>query len=311
MSRIHEALRRAEQEETMPAVQSMEEPVALPGPPDTQVMTAAYADNEASAMGEVGPGMEGILQRCSRPAWHPNREKMLFFDSGAQQTAERNQAAEQFRTLRSRLYHARQKQALQKLLVASALPGEGKTFVAANLAQVLVQQKGRRALLIDADLRRPSLHVCLGAPPSPGLTDYLCGEADEASVLQRGPMENLFFIPGGKAVENPAELAGNGRLNTLLAGLSSSFDWIVIDSPAAVPFSDASLLANACDSVLIVIDAHATPFDVAQKTVQELRSKPLLGVALNGVAGKDLASQYKYGKYYYGYKPVNREAKGS
>lgn len=310
MSRIHEALRRAEQQESMPAAGSMEE-VALPEAPDSQVVAKTYADEEASGVGDFGPGMEGVLQRCSRPAWHPNREKMLFFDGGAQQTAERYQATEQFRTLRSRLYQARQKQQLQKLLVASALSGDGKTFVAANLAQVLVQQKGRRALLIDADLRRPSLHMYLGAPPSPGLSDYLCGDADEASVLQRGPMENLFFIPGGKEVDNPAELAGNGRLNTLLAGLSPCFDWIVIDSPAVVPFSDATLLANACDSILIVVDAIATPFDVAQKAVQDLRSKPLLGVALNSVPPKDLSGQYRYGKYYYGYKPGNREAKSS
>ncbi|HEU5336988.1 MAG TPA: CpsD/CapB family tyrosine-protein kinase [Terriglobales bacterium] len=308
MSRIHEALRRAEQQEAVPAVESVEEPISLAGMPDSQVIAKAYGDDEATA--DMGPGLEGALQRCSRPAWHPNRETMLFFD-GAEQPAERYQASEQFRTLRSRLYQARRKQPLQKVLIASALPGDGKTFVAANLAQVLVQQKGRRALLIDADLRRPSLHMCLGAPPSPGLSDYLCGEADEATVLQHGPMENLFFIPGGKEVDNPAELAGNGRLNTLLAGLAPCFDWIVVDSPAVVPFSDASLLANACDSVLIVVDAAGTPFDVAQKAVHELRGKPLLGVALNSVPSKDLASQYRYGKYYYGYKPGNREAKGS
>lgn len=309
MSRIHEALRRAEQQEAMPAVDSVEDPISVVGAPDSQGIAKTYVDDEASA--DMETGMEGALQRCSRPAWHPNREKMLFFDSGAQQPAERYQASEQFRTLRSRLYQVRQKQSLQKVLVASALPGDGKTFVAANLAQVLVQQKGRRVLLVDADLRRPSLHMCLGAPASPGLSDYLCGEADEATILQRGPMENLFFIPGGKEVDNPAELAGNGRLNTLLAGLAPCFDWIVIDSPAVVPFSDASLLANACDSVLIVVDAVATPFDVAQKVVQELRGKPLLGVALNSVPSKNLAGQYRYGKNYYGYKPGNREAKGS
>ena len=136
MSRIHEALRRAEQQEAVPAVESVEEPISLAGMPDSQVIAKAYGDDEATA--DMGPGLEGALQRCSRPAWHPNRETMLFFD-GAEQPAERYQASEQFRTLRSRLYQARRKQPLQKVLIASALPGDGKTFVAANLAQRVIQ----------------------------------------------------------------------------------------------------------------------------------------------------------------------------
>ena len=99
MSRIHEALRRAEQQEAVPAVESVEEPISLAGMPDSQVIAKAYGDDEATA--DMGPGLEGALQRCSRPAWHPNRETMLFFD-GAEQPAERYQASEQFRTLRPR-----------------------------------------------------------------------------------------------------------------------------------------------------------------------------------------------------------------
>lgn len=307
MSRIHEALQRAEQEEVSAATHTVEQPVPSPDLLDQQ-LAAEEGLRAETAGGNMGLSMEAALEHCSRPVWHPDPQTMLFFESGANPSEDRFRAGEQFRTLRSRLYLARQKQPVQRLLIASALPGDGKTFLAANLAQVLVQQKGRRVLLIDADLRRPSLHVCLGAPSTPGLSDYLCGEMDETSVMQRGPLENLFFIPGGRMVDNPAELAGNGRLNTLLAGLSACFDWIVIDSPAVVPFSDATLLANACDSVLMVVDAAGTPFDVAQKAVQELRSKPLLGVALNSVAPKELAGHYKYGKSYYGYRPGNREA---
>src|SRR4029077_11236757 len=111
---------------------------------------------------------------------------------------------EEFRTLRSRLYQMRENQSLRKLLVTSALPKEGKSFVAANLAQVMVRQHGRRALLIDADLRGARLHEALGTASTPGLAEYLLGENDEFGVMQRGPMEGLFFIPCGRGVSSPA-----------------------------------------------------------------------------------------------------------
>ena len=108
--------------------------------------------------------------------------------------------AEQFRTLRSRLYQIRGNQSLRTLLVTSSVPGEGKTFVAANLAQAIVRQPDRRVLVIDADLRCARLHMLLGAPISPGLSDYLRGEADEMAVIQHGQEGNMCFIAGGNEV---------------------------------------------------------------------------------------------------------------
>src|SRR5207302_10316234 len=125
-----------------------------------------------------------LLARCASVNWHPCEKTMLFFTKEDHATG-----MEEFRTLRSRLYQLREKMPLKKILISSSLPKEGKSFVAANLAQVMVKQHGRRALLIDADLRGPKLHDCLGAPNTPGLSDYLMGQADEFSVMQRGPME--------------------------------------------------------------------------------------------------------------------------
>ena len=100
---------------------------------------------------------------------------------------------EEFRTLRSRLYHMREKMPLKKLLVTSALPKEGKSFTAANLAQVMVRQHGRSVLLIDADLRGPRLHLMLGTTSGPGLSDYLQGKNDEFSIMQRGTAWRICF----------------------------------------------------------------------------------------------------------------------
>src|ERR1700719_1148282 len=215
---------------------------------------------------------------------------MLFFHGD-----DSTRGTEEFRTLRSRLYHAREKMPLKKVLVTSALPKEGKSFTAANLAQVLVRQHGRRVLLIDADLRGPRLHMMLGTTSSPGLVDYLQGDCDEFSIMQRGPMENLFFIPSGQETSNPAELVSNGRLKTLLQRVESLFDWIIIDSPPAVPVSDASVLAKACDGVLMVVRSNSTPVDLARRARQEFPDEMLIGAVLNGTSEDALP----YARYYY------------
>src|SRR5260370_20403511 len=136
--------------------------------------------------------------------------------------------AEEFRTLRSRLYHTREKMALKKILVPSALPKEGKSFPSANLAQVLVRQHGRRVLLIDADLRGPRLHTMLGTTTSPGLSDYLQGGNDEFSIMQRGPMEDLFFVPSGHRISDPSELVAHGRLKFLLQRVHALLDSTIL-----------------------------------------------------------------------------------
>src|ERR1019366_449638 len=135
---------------------------------------------------------------------------------------------------------------------APAFTKEGKSFVAANLAQVMVRQHGRRALLIDGDLRNPGMHRHLGATPSPGLADYLLGECDEFAAMQRGPMENLFFMPAGRIVGSAPELLSNGRLKLFLQRVEPLFDWIIMDTSPVIPVSDATLVAKFCDGILMV-----------------------------------------------------------
>src|SRR5246127_5248184 len=210
MSRIHEALKRAEQERA--EIQGAQ-PDA-PRPPQVPPMESVPASMEAaSAPTAERPPLPAIpsfaspytfdtlMARCGQMQWSPDAKTMLFFKDDEQAAG-----TEEFRTLRSRLYQMREKVSLKKILVTSALPKEGKSFVAANLAQVMVKQHGRRALLIDADLRGARLHMALGTTATPGLAEYLAGESDEFGVMQRGPMENLFFIPSGRRIQNPAEL---------------------------------------------------------------------------------------------------------
>jgi capsular exopolysaccharide synthesis family protein len=232
------------------ATQTAEPPAAMEEP-QTAVATGMPGGGGVpltSAMPSFASpySLDALLARCPQLQWKPEEKTMLFFNGD-----DNARGTEEFRTLRSRLYHTREKMPLKKILVTSALPKEGKSFTSANLAQVLVKQHGRRILLIDADLRGPRLHAMLGTTASPGLSDYLQGANDEFSIMQHGPMENLFFIPSGQQISDPSELVANGRLKFLLQRVEALFDWIIIDSPPAVPVSDASVLAKSCDGVLM------------------------------------------------------------
>jgi protein-tyrosine kinase len=304
MSRIHEALKRAEQERAMPlgAPPIMPDVSAepLPGVPETEAMPSTPPPGLVDPLGSTGAEVrtgaadfirfDDVWNNCAAPGWRMNLERNVFIDPGIPSAVR-----EQFRTLRSRLYQLRDKQPLHSVLVTSSLPGEGKTFVANNLAQALARQENCRVLLIDADLRRPDLHTGLGAPSSPGLSEYLKGEADEMAVVQRGMSEYLCFIAGGSRVENPAELLANGRLKSLMERIGPVFDWVILDSPPTLPVSDALVLAEICDGVLTVVRAAHTGFDTAQKSCQQLREKNLLGVALNCAdEGAAYGSYYQY-----------------
>jgi capsular exopolysaccharide synthesis family protein len=233
--------------------------------------------------------LDELRQRCAKPGWKLNPDYAVFFSG---QTFDR--CAEQFRTLRSRLYRLREKKSIRTLLITSTCSGEGKSFVALNLAQAIARQHERRALLIDADLRAPSLHVRMGAPSAPGLTDYLAGEADEFSIIQADAKEDLFFVPAGRSVSNPTELLANNRLRSLLGRLAPVFEWIIVDAPPVLPVSDASVLAGMCDGVIFVIRAGATAFDLAQAACQEFRENNLLGAVLNGVDEEAMYGAYSY-----------------
>jgi capsular exopolysaccharide synthesis family protein len=306
MSRIHEALKRAEQERAASQGGHADNASVVDAPLLDPMPERAVGGN-GSAATAVAPAtvatsampsftnpftFDTLLARCEQGQWRPDPKTMLFFGQD-----ENGRGTEQFRTLRSRLYQMREKISLKKILVTSALPKEGKSFVAANLSQVLVKQHGRRVLLIDADMRVPSLHSVLGTASVPGLADYLSGNGDEFGVMQRGPLENLFFIPGGRSSLQPAELISNGRFKMLMQRVEPLFDWIIVDSPPAVPVSDGSQLANFCDGVLMVVRSNSTPYDTAQKARQEFHGKTLVGVVLNGISKSDTYARYYYDVY--------------
>ena len=294
MSRIHDALKKAAEERaSQPQASSSLTFVDV----TEGISRSAQAGNELDTAQIKGGGKAGkqpfvqfeqLLKRCAHPKWTLDPCMSVFGGTDSKKIG-----AEPFRTLRSRLSQIAGTRMLKRILITSSVPAEGKTFVAANLAQSIIRQPDRRVLLIDADLRASRLHVALGAPSTPGLTDYLRGEADEYAIIQCGPDENLCFIPGGNEVSNPSELLPSDRMRHLLDIVTPMFDFVIVDSPPATPVHEPSLLADLCDGVLFVVRAGVTDVEVAEKAVAEFREKNLLGVVLNG-AEREAA----YGQYY-------------
>ena len=248
---------------------------AVPGIATTEKVRTDSRDVVSSTNDDTD---ETALSQCTTTDWEPNPRTMLFFSSEEQAPGREN-----FRTLRSRLYQSRENAPLKRILVTSSLPKEGKSFVSANLAQVMALQQGCRTLLIDADLRTASLHSALGTSEAPGLSEYLLGETEEFGIIQKGTMENLFFIPSGRPVSGQSEVVANGRLKLLLDRVGPLFEWIIVDSPAVIPVSDAVVIASFCDGVLMVVRSNSTPFDIVRKARERFREEHLLGVVLNGI----------------------------
>jgi protein-tyrosine kinase len=314
MSRIHEALKKAEKERAASAMpQSLEK--SLPNDSEIPALSGESALKSGSTKTATKIGarigsrsqdylrFEDLKERCQHPQWRPNANQSAFDGAYAN-----THCAEQFRTLRSRLYQMRSSQSLSRVLVTSAVPTEGKTFVAYNLARAIVRQPDQRALVVDADIRMPRMHTVLGAPSSPGLTDYLRGDASELDIIQHGAEGNLCLIAGGEQADDASELLSNGRLKELLDRLGPVFEWIIIDSPPCLPVADANIIAEHCDGILLVAKAGFTPAETAIRARQELQGRPVVGVVLNAVKGDDRYGMY-YSSYGYGYGGNGSERK--
>jgi protein-tyrosine kinase len=298
MSRIHEALKKAAEERSTQLAAGLVAGVGEAAEETRRSVTGTSEVGLPVMPPRIVPAghqamplrYEELVMRCAHPQWRLDPLKSVFKDSNVGHAV-----SERFRTLRSRLYQIASTRTLRRLLVTSSVAGEGKSFVASNVAQSIIQQPDMRVLLLDADMRASRLHATLGAPNRPGLSDYLRGDATEIEIIQKGMEKKLFFIPGGSQVSNPSELLLSEKMKQLLDRFTPMFDWIVIDSPPAMPVHDASILADLTDGVLLVVQAGSTNVEIAEKTATEFQDKNLLGVVLNRVEKQD-----SYGEYYYG-----------
>ena len=214
-------------------------------------------------------------------------------------TEPRGPVADRFRYLRIRLREPWETGKLKTVLITSALPHDGKSTVALNLASSLCEHGRKRVLLIEADLHRPCLTSLLGLKEGPGLVECLASDMSPMPFIRRLQPLGWYLLAAGGECANPTELLQSGALPGLLDRLSPHFDWILIDSPPVIPVTDALSLARDSDAILMVVRAGSTPRDAVQRSLAQLGRKKLLAVILNGLdALSDIYSKYGYHDYY-------------
>ena len=196
---------------------------------------------------------------------------------------EKSATGEAYRALRTNILRATQDKSIRTILITSANHYEGKTTTAINLALAMSDLPQFRMLLLDSDLRFPSIHSRLGLMQSPGLTEILEGNVDLDSGMINTEKENLKVITSGNLSSYPAELLESERLKDLLKEIKPKFDLILIDSPPVIPYSDASVLSSQIDGVLLVVQSGKTRREDIQQAYATLEDNHanVLGVVLN------------------------------
>jgi capsular exopolysaccharide synthesis family protein len=207
---------------------------------------------------------------------------------------EESLGAEKFRFLAVRLRQLRQTKPLKKVLITSTIPQEGKSTVAANLACTLARRRPQKTLLLEGDLRRPTLAARFGLGRVAGLSEWFHGEGTAMNIYRLDSL-GMWVLPAGHAVENPLELMQSGKLSPLMEQLSAWFDWIVIDSPPVLPLADTSVWARLADGILLVTRPGVTEKQQLDRGLKTLEKSKLLGALVNG--SNDVAHSDYYQRY--------------
>ncbi|RUS45282.1 CpsD/CapB family tyrosine-protein kinase [Cohnella sp. AR92] len=210
--------------------------------------------------------------------------------------------AEAYRTLRTNIQFSGIDERVQFLMVASAQSGDGKSTTISNLA-ITYAQEGKKTLLIDGDLRKPSLHHMFGISNRLGLTNVLVNEHPWNSALRASDIPNLFIMTAGALPPNPSEILASQRMRNLMEELSEEFDMILFDTPPILAVTDGLIISSLCDGVVMVIKSGRTKHALARKLKQSLEHAKarIFGVVLNNVKRKTGEGYYDYYRYGYGY----------
>ncbi|MFX3617512.1 MAG: CpsD/CapB family tyrosine-protein kinase [Sporolactobacillus sp.] len=206
--------------------------------------------------------------------------------------------AEQYRTIRTNIDFSQVSGDLKTVMVTSAGPGEGKSTTAANLAVVMAQQ-GKNVLLIDADLRKPTMQYTYRLSNTQGLTTLLTKKSSYEETIKKTEVDHLFILTSGPIPPNPAELLSSPAMDSFIKHALTLFDVVLIDTPPVLAVTDAQILANVCDGTVLVTRSGVTEKEAAVKA-KELLSKAkarILGVVLNG---KPITKSDSHYYYYYG-----------
>jgi capsular exopolysaccharide synthesis family protein len=205
-------------------------------------------------------------------------------------------AVEQYRRLAAAMHELHVDKGLKTLMVTSALPREGKTLTVTNLALTLSESYRRRVLLVDADLRRPTIHEIFRLPNTRGLSEGLRPNAGELSVLEVS--DRLSVLTAGQPDANPMAGLTSDRMQAVMAEAAARYDWVLLDAPPVGLMPDAHILARLSGAVLFVIAAGTTPYDLIQRSITDLGMECIVGTVLNRVDINTVPANRFYESYY-------------
>jgi capsular exopolysaccharide synthesis family protein len=315
MSYIFEALQRAEAERSGVELDARDLPTELlqiaestRAPQTTKAGPAASAS--APPPTEFEPervGENAEVEPVDFPQFQPLPVSLSPESKLVSVTAKHSLAAEKFRLLAVRLRHLQQRRPLKQILITSAIPEEGKSMVAANLACALASRRQRKTLLLEADLRRPTLQREFGLGEVPGLSAYLQGTIDGIPPIYGLDSLGIWLLPAGEAPENPLELLQSASLADLMNKLSGWFDWVVIDTPPILPLADTSVWTRLADGILFVTRQGKTDREQLKRGLEAIESAKLIGALLNSAANAGRGGYY----YHYGSPAVRQLAETS
>lgn len=212
----------------------------------------------------------------------------------------KSMAAEAFRTLRTNIQYSSLDNALRSIVVTSTGSGEGKSTVVANLA-ITIAQSGKKVIIVDCDLRKPTIHKKVGVPNTEGLTNVLVQDKKIEECIVATKVSNLYALTSGPTPPNPAELLGSKKLKHILNELSKVFDMVILDAPPVIAVTDAQILSTIVEGVLLVSSyGHTEKLGLLKsKELLDKVGAKILGVVMNKVPEK--SDSYYYGKYYGAY----------
>jgi protein-tyrosine kinase len=303
MSRVDEALRRA----AAGAVS-----LDVPEPPhsglDVAPETSVHADGPAileryAVEKPAGLGVTAqprsvhvaAAPRTASPArsvkFHPALEGKLVVGQNVSPAA-----VEQYRRLATVLHDHRMQSGLKTLMVSSSLPEEGKTLTIVNLALTLCNSFRERVLLIDADLRLPSIHAVFGIPNHTGLADSTRAGAGAIPLVEISP--GLSVLTAGRPEASPLAPLASDHAREVIRDAAAHFDWVLLDTPPVGLLPDARLVASLCEGILFVIAAGTTPYTIVKRCIAELGAERIVGVVLNRVEREALDTSDYDGNYY-------------
>lgn len=297
MSRIDEALRRKqEQQDATTASEPAAAATATPEAEDPWHVSDTLAPAPAPEA-RRSPAFEAPSGTTGTFIGAPQTAPQIYEKLVVNTTSLPSGVVEQYRRLAATLHHAQVDRGVRSVMITSALAGEGKSLTATNLALTLSESYKRRVLLIDADLRRPSLNKVFQVPETSGLADGLGIDAERRlPVIQLSPY--LTLLPAGRPTPDPMASLTSGRMKHIVAEAREAFDWVILDTPPIALLTDAALLAAMVDTAVLVVRAARTPLAAARRAAEAVGRERLIGVVLNGVEDRPHASyDYYYSTY--------------